>query len=126
MIAAIILAIAAELLADTFKVLTSEFLAAATLVLGITEFAFVATVTAIVIMITEPAAIQTPPIGASELIVSAGSRCRTMMQSYVFISSVNAVRISVAQPFLGNALGAIPHFVRDTGKFRFFVALSVV
>jgi len=96
MVAAIVLAVAAELLADTFKVLTSEFCTAATLVLGIAEFPFVAAVTAIVVVITEPAAIQTPAVGASELIVGARGRCRTMMQSHVLIGSVDTVRISVA------------------------------
>lgn len=126
MIAAIILAVAAELFADTLEVLTSEFLGTAVLVLGVAELAFIATIAAIIIMIAEPAAVQTPAIGASELIVSARSWCRTMMQSYIFVSPVDAIRIPITQPFLGDALGAVPHFVCDTSKFCFFVAFSVV
>lgn len=49
-----------------------------------------------------------------------------MMQSHVLVSSVNAVRISVAQPFLWNALGAVPHFVRGASELRFFVAFSII
>lgn len=49
-----------------------------------------------------------------------------MEQSHVLISPVNAIRISIAQPFFWDALGAIPHFVRGASELRFFVAFSVV
>jgi len=120
------LAIATELLAYAFKVLAGEFLIVTMLILRIAELALVATITAIVIVIAQPTAIQTPPVVASELIVSARGRCRTMMKSYILISPIDAIRISVAQPFLRNTLSAIPHFIRGTGKLRFFVTLSVV
>lgn len=126
MIAAIILAVAAELLAYAFKVLTSKLLVTAGFVLRVTELALVATVTTIIIMIAQPITIQTSSVAAGELILGTGGWSRTLMQSHVLISPVNAVRISVAQPLLWNALGAIPHFVRRASEFRFFVAFSVV
>lgn len=49
-----------------------------------------------------------------------------MVQSCVLVSPINAIRISVTQPFLRYALGAIPHFIGGASKFCFFVALSVV
>lgn len=126
MIAAIVLAVTAELLAYAFKVLTSKFLITTRFILRITKLALVATVTTIIIMIAQPITIQTSSVIAGELILGTGSWSRTMMQSHVLISPVNAVRISVAQPFLWNALGAVPHFVRGASEFRFFVAFSIV
>lgn len=96
MIAAVILAITLEMLAYTFKVLTSELSVTARLVLGVAELAFVATITAIVIMIAQPTAVQTPSIVTRKLIVGARGWCWTMMQSYILISSIDTVRISVA------------------------------
>lgn len=126
MITTIILAVTMELLAYAFEVLTSELLAAAMLVLAVAEIALVATVTAIIVMIAQPAAIQAPPVVASELIVGTRSWCRTMMQSDILVSAINAVRISITQPFLRNALSAVPHFVLGAGEFSFFVTFSVV
>lgn len=48
------------------------------------------------------------------------------MQSYILIGTVNAIRISVAQPLLRDALGAIPHFVCGASELGFFVTLSIV
>lgn len=126
MITAIILAVTAELLAYAFEILTSEFLAIAMLILGVAEFSLVATVAAIVVMIAQPTAIQAPPVVASELMISARRWRRTVMQRYILISPINAVRISITQPFLRNALGAIPHLVRGASELRFFVAFPVV
>jgi len=95
MIAAIVLAVTAELLAYTFEVLTSKFLVIARLVLGITELVFVATVAAIVIMIAQPTAIQTPSIFTRKLIVGARSWSWAVVQSYILISPINTIRISV-------------------------------
>lgn len=96
MIAAIILAVAAELLAYAFKVLTSKLLVTAGFILRVTELALVATVTTIIIMIAQPITIQTSSVAAGELILGTGGWSRTLMQSHVLISPVNAVRISVA------------------------------
>lgn len=124
MIAAIILAVAAELLAYAFEVLTSELLATTGFILA--SLALIATIAAIIIMIAYPVAIQTSPVIAGELILGARGWRRAMEQSHVLISPVDAIRISVAQPFLWDALGTIPHFVRCASELRFFITFSVV
>lgn len=125
-IATIVLAVTTELLAYALEILTSELLGAALLVLRVAEIALVATVAAIIVMIAQPAAIQASAIVAGELIVGARSRRRAMMQGDILVSSVDAIRIAVAQPFLRNALSAVPYFVLGTGEFGFLVAFSVV
>lgn len=126
MIAAVVLSVATELLTYAFEILASELLGAAMLVLRVAEIALVATVAAVVVMIAEPAAVQASPVVAGELIVGTWSRRRAMVQSRVLVSSVDAVRITVAQPLLRDALSPVPHLVRGASKLGLLVAFSVV
>lgn len=96
MIAAVVLAITLEMFAYAFEVLTSELSAVARLVLGVAELALIATITAIVIMIAQPAAVQTPSVVTRKLSIGARGWCWAMVQSYILIGPIDTVRISVA------------------------------
>lgn len=115
-----------ELFPDTLEILASKLLRRAYFVLVGTEFPFVAAVAAIVVVIAQPVAIQATSVVASELIVGAGYRGRTMMERDVLVSSVNAIGISVTEPFFWYTLSTAPNFVRRAGEFGLFVALPVV
>lgn len=126
MIPTVILTVAAELFPDAFKVVTRKLLAGARFVFRVAELSFVATVATIIVMIAQPILIQTAAVFAGELIICTGNRCRTMVHSHILISSVDTVRISIAQPLLRNALSPVPDFIRCTGEFGLFVTFPVV
>lgn len=54
MITAVVFAIAPGLISDALEVLAGELLGRTGLVLGVTEFAFIGTIAAIVVMVTDP------------------------------------------------------------------------
>lgn len=77
-------------------------------------------------MIASPALVDASAILARKLILRAWLRCRAVMQSHILIGTVDAIRIAIAQPLLGNALRSSPGLVLLAGKFGFGIALAVV
>lgn len=126
MIPAIILPVAAELLPNAFEVMASELLASAGLVPRITELPLVAAIPAVIVMVADPVLVQTAPVVTSELVLSARRGRGTVMQSDVLIGTVHAVRVSIAEPFLRDALRPVPHLIRRAGELSLLVALPIV
>lgn len=123
---AVILAIAPVLVPDTFEVLARELVGTARLVLRVAFFAFIGAISAVVVVVTKPALIDTSSVAASELFLAARLRRGAMVQSGIFVRSVDTIGISVAQPLLGDALGPAPSLIRFASEFVFVVALSVI
>lgn len=65
-------------------------------------------------------------VTASELISDARRRRWASIKCAVLIGTVDAIRISVANPLLRNALRSVPSFVLRASKLILFVAFSVI
>lgn len=70
--------------------------------------------------------IDASSVAASELFLAARLRRGAMVQSGIFVRSIDAIGIAVAQPLLRDALGPAPSLIRFASEFVFVVALSVI
>jgi len=95
--------------------------------MGLTFLSFIRGVSAVVIVVAEPALVDAPAVLALELVVAtAWLRTGTVVESGVLIGAVNAVWIAVANPLFGNALGAVPVLVLSASVLCLWVALAVI
>jgi len=83
----------------------------------VTVFAFIRTVTAVIVVVAHPATVDASPVAARELIRTAVGHRRTVEQRRVLVRSINAVRVTVAKPLFRYALCPVPRFVRQTREF---------
>lgn len=129
-ISTIVLAIATILIPYALEVLACELHRRTCLVFRIAELALVGAVAAVIIVITNPALresistvvgilttfsqslsaylIDAASIATGEHVLAARLLCCAIMQRCVLIGTINAVRITVTDPFLGYALGTLP------------------
>jgi len=77
-------------------------------------------------MVTEPVLVDTSVVGAAELICLTGRRGRAVVESGVLISSVNAVRVPIADPSLRDALGSAPVAILSASKLSFRITFTSV
>lgn len=70
--------------------------------------------------------IDASSIVTSILFLATWLRSSTVMYSSIFVSSINTIRIPIAQPFTWYTLCSAPFLVCFTSKFVFFVAFSVI
>jgi hypothetical protein len=96
-------------------------------VLSLALFALIGGITAVVVVVAQPALVDATAVAALELVVAA-ARFRTgaVVQRGVLVGAVHAVRVAVAHPLLGNALRAVPVLVLGARVLHLGVALAVV
>lgn len=79
-----------------------------------------------IIMITSPALVDASAVLAGKLIIGTWLRRRTVVQSYVLISTVNAIWIAIAKPFLRNTLRSSPGLVLLACELSFGIAFAII
>lgn len=126
MITAVVFAIASEVVPNAFKILTLEFLVRTLFVLRIAMFSFIGAISAVIVVIADPASVDTTAVVALELIVGARRWSGAVVDGRVFISAINTVRITITQPLLGYTLRPSPGLVLFAGVLGFRIALTFV
>ena len=111
-----------------FGVLTGELSCrAAGAIFAIAFGSFIRSITAIVVVIASLILVHTPSVAAGKLFGSASaplSAIESRSGRHVLIGSIDAIRIAVTDPFLGNALSFAPLLVGAAGEFCFGVAFT--
>jgi len=65
-------------------------------------------------------------VAAGEHVLAAWLLGGTVVQGGVLVGSIHTVWVSIADPFLGYALGTLPGFVLHASELRFLIALAVI
>ena len=120
----VVFAIASVVFRNAFRVLTGELRVIAFPIVILAIFAFITAISAIVVMVAFPNAVNAPSVIALELIRTAffQSDVAVRILSLVLISSIDAIRIAVANPVLLDANLPSPGSVRFAGEFRVRIA----
>lgn len=103
-ITAIVFFITVVRFSNALGVLASEFRRRAGAVFAVTFGPFVGAVSAIVVVIASPVAVDAAPVAARELLRQTGVARRAVQQGRVLIRTVDTVRIAIADPLARNAL----------------------
>lgn len=123
-VTAIILLVAVVGFGHALGVLTSKFRRRTGAVFAITFGSLIRSIAAIIVVIASPVSMDATAVTASELLTRAAVAGSAVERSRVFISSVDAIRIAIANPFTWNTLSFAPLFIGTAREFRFRVAFA--
>ncbi len=137
---------------DAFGVLASEFRRRASAVFAVALGPFVRSVSAVVVVVASPVAVDAASVSAGKLLRRAAVPRRAIERRRILVGAVDTIRVAIADPLARNALSfawfiksfrnfvkknpfqefesaqsfvRTPLFVGAAGEFRFSVAFAV-